>query len=387
METTLKQYTVREIVDGFQYNAYEGRGLFGLSGKLTIQPEYQRNYLYAEGGQEEACIQSILKGYPLGLIYFNKTLDGQLEVLDGQQRITSIGRYTTGKFAITDENNNQNLFSGLSEDQRETIMDYQLLVYICEGSESEIKKWFETINIAGIPLNDQEINNAIYSGPFVTAAKAVFSNSENASIQKWSTYIKGDVKRQAYLKVALDWVSKGHVETYMSAHRTDEKINELKTYFDTVIDWAGTVFPFTDGTMKGLDWGELYEKYHGNSYNPSEMAARAQELLADSDITKRSNIYEFMLDGEKNVSLLSIRVFSLNDRKTAYRKQTNDAKENGHSNCPTCVTDVEYKHTDHIWAFNEMEGDHKTAWSKGGRTELANLVMLCKHHNKMKSNY
>lgn len=387
MQTKLEKYTVKQIVEGFQYSAFEGKGLFGLAGKLTIQPEYQRNYIYAEGGQDAACIDSLLKGYPLGLIYFNKTPSGQLEVLDGQQRITSIGRYTTGKFAVKDDNGNQNYFSGLSQNQQDRILNTELLVYVCNGSESEIKEWFQTINIVGIPLNDQEVANAVYSGPFVTLAKETFSNSENAMVQKWGNYIKGEVKRQAFLRTALEWISKGNIGEYMSIHRSDDNIDELKKYFDTVIDWAATIFPMVDGTMRGLNWGRLYETYHKTSYNHTHMLERAQNLLADSDISKRSAIYEFLLGGEKDVSLLNIRSFTVNDRKTRYREQTNSAKKVGTSNCPMCVTDVEYKHTDHIWKFKEMEGDHIVPWSKGGRTELGNLTMLCKHHNSMKSNY
>ncbi|MFK5220562.1 HNH endonuclease family protein [Lactobacillus helveticus] len=387
MKTTLKQYKVRDIVDGFVYNEYEGKGLFGLSGKLTIQPEYQRNYIYADGKRDVACIDSLLKGYPLGLIYFNKLKDGKLEVLDGQQRITSIGRFTTGKFAIKDINGNETYFSGLSKDQQDKIMNSVLLVYECEGKESEIKEWFKTINIVGIPLNSQELLNAIYSGPFVTKAKEEFSNSQNSNIQKWSAYIKGVVNRQDFLKTALDWVSYGNIDKYMSKHRYDDNINELKTYFNTVIDWVSGVFLSVDKSMNQPNWGELYEKYHMNSYDPKKVDERVQELLADSDVTKNAGIYEFILGGEKDPRLLNIRKFADNDKKSKYKEQTNEAKKKGISNCPICVTDKEYHHTDHIWNYKEMEGDHIIPWSKGGRTELSNLQMLCKHHNGMKSNY
>lgn len=254
MITKLKQYTVSEIVDGFIYNDFEGKGLFGLSGKLIIQPEYQRNYIYADGKRDVACIESILKGYPLGLIYFNKTKNNSFEVLDGQQRITSIGRFVTGKFAVLDFNGNRNFFSGLSTDQQEKIMNYQLLIYECEGSESEIKAWFKTINISGVPLNEQELRNAIYSGPFVSEAKKEFSNSGNANQQKWQSYIKGVANRQEILQEALNWVSKGEIDNYMSKHRNDTNINELKTYFNTVIDWVSSVFTSVESEMRGLEW-------------------------------------------------------------------------------------------------------------------------------------
>ena len=231
MKTILKTtITVKDICEGFVYNELEGKGLFGLSGKLTIQPEYQRNYIYAsDGGKREMdVIESVLKEYPIGLIYFNKVSENNLEVLDGQQRITSLGRFVTDKFAIVDENGLQQNFSGIAKDKKDKILETKLLIYECEGTESQIKEWFKTINIAGVPLVPQELLNAIYSGPFVTLGKEEFSNSQNSNIQKWSAYIKGSANRQAFFERALDWVSKGNIDDYMSSHRNDKNINELK---------------------------------------------------------------------------------------------------------------------------------------------------------------
>lgn len=387
MKTTLKQYSVREIVDGFTYNSYEGKGLFGLGGKLTIQPEYQRNYIYAEEKKDVSCIYSLLKGYPLGLIYFNKINKANLEVLDGQQRITSIGRFVKGKFTIMDTNKNRNYFSGLSNDQQDKIMNSKLLVYECEGTESEIKEWFRVINIAGIPLNEQETRNAVYSGPFVSLAKEEFSNSQNANIQKWSAFIKGTASRQDFLQVALDWTSKGQIDSYMSQHRYDDNINELKLYFNTVIDWISSVFVDIKPEMNTPKWGTLYEKYHTIPYDPQKVDIRVQELYQDSDIKRKSGIFEFILGNETDPRLLNIRTFPVTDKKTVYSEQTNKAKKEKTSNCPICNTDVDFKHTDHIWQYKEMEGDHVIPWSKGGKTEKTNLQMICKHHNAMKSNY
>lgn len=288
MKTTLRtNITVKDICDGFVYNELEGRGLFGLSGKLTIQPEYQRNYIYADGKRDVAVIESILKGYPLGLIYFNKVSDDVLEVLDGQQRITSFGRFVTNKFAIQDERGMQQYFDGIAADQRKKILETKLLIYECEGEETEIKDWFKTINIYGVPVNHQEILNAVYSGPFVTLGKAEFSNSQNANIQKWSAYISGSANRQEFFERALDWVSKGNIDEYMSRHRKDKNISELKAYFNSVIDWVSTVFVDVESEMRGLEWGRLYEAYHHTAYNLAKVSKEVKKLYGDPYIKNR----------------------------------------------------------------------------------------------------
>ena len=386
METTLRtDITVEDICKGFTYNEYEGKGLFGLSGKLTIQPEYQRNYIYADGKRDVAVIDSLLKGYPLGLIYFTKVADDKFEVLDGQQRITSFGRFVTGKFAIVDENGMQQYFSGLAQDKKEKILKSKLTIYICEGTESEIKDWFKTINIAGIPLNEQELCNAIHSGPFVTKAKEEFSNSQNANIQKWSSYISGSVNRQDYLHTALDWVSNGHIDEYMSKHRYDTDINELKTYFNSVIDWISSVFPDVDDTMRGLPWGKLYEKYHRNAYNPQEVSGKVHELLEDYYVKDKKGIYEYILGGCVDSKLLNVRVFDEVTKKSVYAKQTNAVKDKNISNCPLCAIGSD-SNKNRIWKLNEMDADHVSAWSKGGATDISNCQMLCKTHNRVKGN-
>ena len=252
MKTNLRtDITIEDICKGFVYNELEGKGLYGLNGKLVIQPEYQRNYIYADGKKDVAVIESILKGYPLGLIYFTKVEDDKYEVLDGQQRITSLGRFIVEKFAVKDENGMEQYFTSLSKDKQEKILKTTLLIYECEGTETEIKEWFKTINIAGIPLNMQELRNAIYSGPFVTLAKEEFSNSRNAQNQKRSAYISGNVNRQDFLECALKWVSKGEIDNYMSRHRSDKDITELKNYFDSVIDWIYGVFSCVESEMQG----------------------------------------------------------------------------------------------------------------------------------------
>ena len=387
MKTTLiTDITVTRICEGFVYNQLEGKGLFGLNGKLTIQPEYQRNYIYAEGEgkREAAVIASLLKEYPLGLIYFNQVEEDKFEVLDGQQRITSIGRFVTNKFAII-ENGNPKNFDSLPADQRAKILESKLLIYECEGTETEIKQWFETINIAGVPLNAQELLNAIYSGPFVTKAKEEFSNSQNANIQKWNAYVKGSANRQDFLERALDWVSKGDIGGYMSAHRNVTNINELKAYFNAVIDWASTVFRDVLPEMRGLEWGRLYEMYHGQSYDPKRMSDDVQKLAADEYVTNGKGIFEYLLGGSTDKKLLAVRVFDDKTKRVAYNKQTQEAQTKGKSNCPLCAVG-ENANKSKIYELKEMDADHVSAWSKGGDSSAKNCQMLCITHNRAKGN-
>ena len=329
MTATLStEWSIGDICKGFQYNEYEGKGLYGLSGKLTIQPEFQRHYLYAEnGGKKELdVIQSVRKGYPLGLIY------------------------------------------------------------VCEGTEKEIKDWFQTINIVGIPLNTQETLNAVYSGPFVTKAKEEFSNSNNTNINKWSCFIPGTAKRQDYLAAALDWVSKGNVEAYMAAHRYDENITELKAYFTSVIDWVTSVFDIApEKEMCGLKWGELYERFHKTAYDPAAVAAKVKDLYESFYVKEKKGIYEYILGDCQNTRLLNVRVFDEPTKKTVYAKQTEAAKEQGISNCPLCAIGHDANHAK-LWDLRDMDADHVTAWSKGGTTDIANCQMLCKTHNRVKGN-
>ena len=386
MKAIRKIYTVEEICKGFTYNEAEGKGLFGLSGKLTIQPEYQRNYLYAEqnGAREIAVIESVLKGYPIGLLYFNKVDDEHLEVLDGQQRITSLGRFITRKFAVV-INGMEQYFDYMPKDLQEKIRKTELLVYECEGTESEIKEWFKTINIVGLPLEEQEILNAVYCGSFVNKAKEVFSNSQNANVNKWAAFLKGNVKRQAYLHTALEWVSKGNVSGYMSLHRYDDNIREMQTYFDSVIDWASGVFQNIEKEMQGLPWGELYEKYHKQPYDPAQVAAKQRELYEDYYVKNKKGIYEYILGGCKDTKLLEVRCFDEPTKKTVYARQTTEAEQKGISNCPHCVQE-NGANKSKIWKLAEMEADHVSAWSKGGATDISNCQMLCQMHNRLKGN-
>ena len=385
MKTDLKTYTVKKICEGFIYNEHEAKGLFGLAGKLTIQPEYQRAYIYADGKRDVAVISSLLKGYPLGLIYFNCAAENQLEVLDGQQRITSFGRFMTDKFAIIDANGMQQYFSGLSNDQQKKILESEILVYECSGTESEIKQWFKIINTVGVPLNDQELLNSIYSGPFVTAGKAEFSNSQNAMLQKWGAYVRGSANRQEIWECALGWVSKGEIDNYMSKHRNEMNIKGVKTYFNTVIDWVAGLFLTVEKEMCGLEWGRLYEEYHRNPYDPNVIDAQVKKLYGDPYVKNKKGIFEYILGGSKDTKLIEVRVFDTATSRSTFEKQTAAVTKSGKSNCLLCAIGHDANKTK-SWSFTDMEADHVAAWSKGGATNASNCQMLCKTHNRAKGN-
>ena len=405
MKTELKKYSIEDICDGFEYNELEKKGVYGLSGQLTIQPEYQRNYIYEDAKKDVAVIESVLRGYPIGLIYFNRIADYQFpqtefEVLDGQQRITSLGRFFKNKFAVK-VNGVEQIFDGLNEGLKRKFLDTELLVYICEGEgddpEKEIKDWFETINIVGIPLNEQEKLNAIFSGPFVSACKAEFSNSKSAHIQRWESYVKGPANRQQFLATALQWVAnservspdtaiaKHPVSAYMSKHRQDKNIDEIKTYFNTVIDWVDSKFDDVYPEMQGLNWGELYERFHTHPYDHTQLSARVRELMNDDYVGNRRGIFEYVLGDCQDTKLLNVRLFDKQTMRKVYDMQTAKAKEEGVSNCPYCAIGHD-QNAHRIWKPEEMDADHVTAWSKGGSTDIANCQMLCKTHNRAKGN-
>lgn len=387
MKTTLHtDWTVGDVCKGFVFDRNEGKGLFGLDGQLIIQPEYQRNYIYGDGKRDVAVVESLLKGYPLGLIYFVKNADGMYEVLDGQQRITSFARYVNKSWPFAVElDGKPSYFDSLDADQQKLIVDAPLTVYVCEGEPSEIQAWFETINIAGVPLVKQELRNAAYHGPFVTKAREVFSDTGNSNMNRWQTYVSGDPKRQAILETALEWVSDGNIDDYMAQHRYDADIDELKNHFDTVIDWVDSVFEYTGSEMCGREWGRLYREYHKNAYSKDTVAKRVNALLDDSQVGDKKGIFEYVLGGEKESRLLNVRVFDKKTIKAVYRKQTAAAEAQGVSNCPLCAIGHD-ANAKRIYKESEMDADHVTAWSKGGATDEANCQMLCKTHNRAKGN-
>lgn len=389
MKTTLREIPIRDLVEGFEYNELEGKGLYGLNGTLVIQPEYQRNYIYADGKKDVAVIESIKKGYPLGVMYFNTSGDSRYEVLDGQQRITSIGRYFRDKFGVKNDAGLEHYFGSLPKDEQERILDTKILVYLCDGTETEIKEWFKTINTVGVPLNEQELLNAVYSGKFVTLGKAEFSNSRNSNIQKWSSYVSGSADRQDFWARAIEWVSGGKdkVGTYMSQHRHDTNIIDVKNHFNNVIAWISDTFEDVKPEMKGLDWGYLYSKYGNSKYDLGKLNQRVTDLYGDPYVENRKGIWEYVLGGESpdERKLLSIRVFNDATKRKVYQVQTQTAQEQAKSNCSLCAL-TEGNNKTRIWKEKEMEADHVAAWSKGGETSISNCEMLCITHNRAKGN-
>ena len=392
MKITLNtDWTVSDICKGFHYDTNDDKGLNGLNGELIIQPEYQRNYIYGDGKRDKAVVESLVNGYPIGLMYFVKNSDGKYEVLDGQQRITSFGRFVengAGRFAINETKGTPWYIDSMPEDKREALLNSRLTVYVCEGEPSEIEAWFGIINIAGVPLTAQELRNASYHGPFVSAARAIFSNAHDPHMHIWQAFVKGNPRRQEILEVALEWVAHSQnmtIENYMSAHRGDSGADELKRYFDSVIGWVRSVFRYTGSEMKGQPWGEYYEKYHMTAYNPDAIDRRVHELMADEVVTDKRGIIPFLLGGEKDLKLLNVRIFDERTKKAAYERQTTDAKVRGVSNCPLCAISDGPNH-DRIYELKEMDADHVAAWSKGGATDIDNCQMLCQTHNRAKGN-
>jgi 5-methylcytosine-specific restriction endonuclease McrA len=377
MKLNLTTYTVSDLTAGFVYDTYAGKGLYGLNGKLTVQPEYQRNYVYAKGGRDARVIDSLLAGYPMGLLYFVKTPSGQLEVLDGQQRVTSIGRFVTGKLTT-----NGQYFASLNADQQQQLLATELLVYECEGTEAEIKQWFQLINVAGVPLNEQELLNALYSGPFVSAAREQLSNATDPKAATRGHLMTGDANRQDHLAAALDWLAPGKVANYMAQHRNDPDAGELVRHTDAVADWVCGLFKVDrDFNGKGIDWGRLYRTYGQRPYDREQLQRRVDALMADESVKSDRGIYEFVLSGETLPQLLNVRLFDDRTVASRYAQQTAAAKDAGVSNCPYCAS----QGVSTVYTVKQMQADHITAWIRGGDTNPENCQMLCRAHNLAKS--
>lgn len=365
MKIELHELTVRGIANGYIDNAEEG--VRGYGGLLNIRPKYQREFVY-DDTKRNAVIDTIKKGFPLNVMYWVKNEDGTFEVLDGQQRTVSFCQYVNGDFSL-----NNKAFHNLTNTEKNAILDYKCMVYFCEGNDLEKLEWFKTINIAGEKLTDQELRNAVYTGEWLTNAKLKFSKSNCAAYNLANKYVNGSLIRQDYLETAISWINDGKIEEYMSIHQHDPNANELWAYFLSVITWVESTFVKYRREMKGINWGALYNRFHGQIFDTVQLEKRIADLMMDDDVTNKKGIYSYVLTGEEKY--LSLRQFTESQKRTVYERQSGI--------CPYCVN--EHRQKTH-YEYTEMEGDHLTPWSEGGKTGIDNCQMLCKEHNRKKSN-
>lgn len=364
MNITETKVKIRDLVVDYTDNDEEG--VTAYDGKLDVRPAYQREFVYNEK-QERAVIHSIMNGFPLNTLYWNKTGEDTYEVLDGQQRTLSICHYVNGDFAL-----NFQYFHNLEQDQKDQILDYELTVYVCDGDDSEKLEWFEVINTVGSPLNAQELRNAVYHGEWLTQCKRRFSKTGGAAVVVGDGYMKGSPIRQDYLETVLRWVSDGNIEDYMARNQHEGNHEDLWNYYRDVIQWAQRVFPQSDTTvqdynklLKKVDWGTLYNQYKDEDINLEGREARLRELLTDDEVTKRVGVFEYFIGGDEKV--LNIRTFSDKEKTQMYDRQEGI--------CTSCDTH---------FAIGDMEGDHIVPWSQGGKTNLDNGQMICKPCNRAK---
>lgn len=373
MNINLTEILVKDLFNGYQNNDDEGVVAYG--GKLDVRPKYQREFIYSPH-QQIAVINSILNDYPLNVMYWASKSDGTFEIMDGQQRTLSICSFIDGDFSIL-RSGSPMWFNNLSEDDKKKILNYKLMVYICDGTDTEKLEWFKIINIAGEELTPQELRNAVYAGSWATDAKRHFSKINCAGYKLSQDYVSANYRRQELLETAIKWIcerEKCSIEEYMAQHQFDDDSNELWLYFKAVIDWIETTFPKKRvKEMKGVNWGYLYNKYKDNTPSSNSLETKIQELMKDSDITKRSGIYGYVLGEPEKV--LSIRTFDDNMKRAAYERQGGHCANGSH-----CLNDSSI-----VWDISEMEADHITPWSQGGKTIAENCQMLCKDCNRHKS--
>jgi hypothetical protein len=361
MKIELKEITVGQLSKGYKDNAEEG--VIGYGGKLDIRPPYQREFIYKDK-QRDAVINTVTKNFPLNVMYWAVRDDGNFEVIDGQQRTISLCQYVAGDFSI-----NGLAFHNLPKDKREQILNYRLMIYLCSGSDSERLDWFETINIAGEKLTNQELKNAVYAGTWVSDAKRYFSKKSRPKIG--DDYLSGIAIRQEYLETAIDWISEGKIKDYMSKHQHDENANELWLYFQAVINWVKATFTKHRKEMKGVEWGELYNQFKSKKIDVKKLEKEITELMQDDDVSKKSGIYPYVLT--RNEKYLNIRTFTDSQKREAYERQKG-----------ICVAKKAVCGNKHF-EIEEMEADHINPWHEGGKTTAENCQMLCKQDNRIKS--
>lgn len=361
MKIDLHKIPVRKVIVGYKDSAEEG--VVAYSGKLDIRPKYQREFVYS-GKQRDAVIETIKKGFPLNVMYWMKNDAGNFEVLDGQQRTISIGQYVNGDFSLNDR-----FFHNLTDEEQKKVLDYELMIYFCEGTDKERIDWFTIINIAGEKLTNQEILNAVYTGPWLSDAKLKFSKSNCAAYLLASDggqLVSGSPIRQEYLETALSWINNERVGDYMAKHQHDANANELWEYFQSVIAWVRATFTNYRREMSTVTWGELYNIFKDKKLNSKKLEAEIKELMQDEDVTKKSGIYPYILT--RNEKFLSIRAFIEKQKREAYERQK--------GKCVKCKK---------RFAIEEMEADHIKPWHEGGKSVAENCQMLCKQDNRTKS--
>lgn len=359
MQIKLKDLTIRDLVEDYKNNAEEG--VSGYGGRLDIRPPYQREFVY-NAKQKEAVIDTVIKGFPLNVMYWAVRESGDFEIIDGQQRTLSICQFINGDFSYKNR-----YFHNLTRDEQEKVLDYKLTIYECSGLESEKLEWFKTINIAGEELTPQELRNAVYHGPWVTDAKRHFSKTNCPAHQMASDYMSGSPIRQDYLETVIGWVSEDQIEDYMGIHQHDKNADALWSYFSAVIDWVKLTFPKYRREMKGLAWGYLYNEYGENEVDPETIEKQVSGLMEDFDVTNKKGIYQYILSGQEKH--LSIRTFTDRDKRSVFEIQGGV--------CPIC---------EDVFDIENMEADHITPWGEGGKTIAENCQMLCKECNRRKSN-
>ncbi len=361
MKIELNQITIREVTKGYVDSDEEG--VVGYGGLLDIRPKYQREFVYDEK-KRNAVIDTIRKGFPLNVMYWVVNDQGTYEVMDGQQRTVSFCRYVKGDFSVPVDGHPMT-FHNLPKTLQDQILDYELMVYFCSGTDKERLDWFRIINIAGERLFEQELRNAVYTGPWLTHAKSIFSKTNCPAYLLANKYVSGSPIRQEYLETAIAWRSGDHIEQYMATHQHDPNANELWTHFKAIISWVELTFTTYRKEMKSVEWGLLYDQFKDGLYDTAMLEDQIKALMIDDDVTRKKGIYQYVLTGDEKY--LAIRAFTPAMRRAAYERQDGI--------CPVCK-----KH----YEFDGMEADHITPWSKGGKTDAANCRMLCLEDNRRK---
>lgn len=388
MKIKLRPITVSDIVKSYKDSAEEG--VVGYGGRLNIRPAYQREFVYKDEQRNEV-IRTVMRGYPntefpLNVMYWARTDDYHFELIDGQQRTISLCQYANNEFSIFIDDIPQN-FDNLSQDKKDYFLGYKLQVYVCTGTPDARLEWFRIINIAGEPLTPQELLNANFTGPWLSSAKRYFMKSNSAAYGLANKYtdIEANQSRGKGLETAIKWISNDNVKQYMADHQNDENANTLWQHFRTVIEWVQNTFTFYYREMKGLNWGQLYDKYHGQTYDPIKVSEQVKALYGDPYVNNNKGIFEYILGDSADTKLLEVRIFDDGTKKSVYIAQTEAAKIKSESNCPHCALGHEANKS-RIWELDEMDADHVAAWSKGGKSDIKNCQMLCKTHNRAKGN-